>query len=681
MKTPLSIFNNFPFARLTIAFIAGIIIRNYFDNVAPVFLIPILILIFLTLLLSISRRDSLVKMRILSLFLFLSLVGSGFLYTHYYIQTLFDEIIPEKGTYSGVVLDKAPAKNDRFKYTIRLDCVKRNDSLKYVNEKILLYNSDSTTNAVIEPGKRVLFQSTLYEIKENKNPCEFDYHNYMKIKGIRYQTFVKSGIALTQSEHLNLKTSALNLRSRLMKMYRDEGIGGDEYSVLCALTLGDQNYISNEVKSSFSASGAMHVLSVSGLHVGIVFLIINFLLKPMDKKKGMKIPKIAMLLIFLWFYAFISGLSPSVLRSCSMFSFIVIGENLQRRTNTYNTLAVSAFSLMRINPLIIYDVGFQLSYMAVISIVFFQPRFSALIKTKNGITKYLWDLLTVSIAAQLGTTPVSIYYFHQFPTYFLISNFIVVPLAALILYAALPFFFLSFIPFLKHILAFALNYMTWFLNHSVQFIENFPGSVIPGIWITSFSMILLYGLIIFLTLFILRKRSVSLFATFSILLILLSSGILKEIRCSQQKMIIIYNNSEPLISYLDGKHHYYYSTAKEIKSYSMNELKSVSGYYRTSPPQKIEDADNKSFISGKGYVYLNGNLIKMEDKFSQKSYSEIDFDLIYDTGNSTIEIPLGKGTNRLDEKSATINQQLKTNQLVNLKTEGAFVLNLKTMGH
>lgn len=673
MKPQTSIFNSFPFVRFTLAFITGIIIRNSFDNVRLVFIIPAVLPIIVTTLFLFKAKNSFQINRIFSFSVFLSFICAGFLYTHFYSVSLFDEDIPDQGSYSGIILEKAPSKNDRFKYTLKLDCVKRNDSLKYVKEKIILYNSDSLSNIEIEPGKRVLFQSRLFEITQSNNPGEFDFKSYMKNKGIRYQTFINGGIVFTESEKLNLKTSALNLRTKLMRMYRNAGINGDEYAVLCALTLGDQNYISNEVKSSFSSSGAMHVLSVSGLHVGIIFLILSFLLKPLNKSKQLKLLKIMILLIFLWFYAFISGLSPSVLRSCSMFSFIVIGENLQRRTNTYNTLAVSAFVLMLINPLLVYDVGFQLSYMAVISIVFYQPKFGALVKTENKILKYLWDLVTVSLAAQLGTTPISIFYFHQFPTYFLISNFVVVPMAALILYGGMLFFAFSFIPFISNWLAFLLKYMTWFLNHSVQRIELLPGSVIEGLWISGFTMMLLFSLIFFSTVFAIRKKGIYLNISLSLLLILLGIDTKNEITSNNQKLILIYNNKEPLISFVEGKNHYYYSTTNEINKYSLATLKNVSGNLRTSFPERIETTDSIRFKTGKEYIYFDGNLIKLENKFSKSHYSDIEFDLIYNLSESSVTI----SKDFINRTSNNMKENFINGQTYFLKNDGAFVLFLQ----
>jgi competence protein ComEC len=680
MKPRTSIFNNFPFVRFTAAFIAGIIIRNIFDKVPTIYLVPIILLIIITLLFFFRLKRSIRADRFLGISVFISFLGIGFIFTQFYLNGLFEKNIPLDATYTGIILDKAPSTSDRFKYTLKLDCVKKNDSLKSVDENIILYNSDSLSNAQLEPGKRVLFQSRLFEIINSNNPCEFNYKKFMKVKGIRYQTYIKGEIALTEYEHFNLKTSALNLRTKLMKMYQSAGIEGDEYSVLCALTLGDQNYISNEVKSSFSASGTTHVLSVSGLHVGIIFIIISLLLKPLDKSKRLKLLKILILLVFLWFYAFISGLSPPVLRSCSMFSFIVIGENLQRRTNTYNTLAVSAFVLLLINPLMVFDVGFQLSYMAVISIVFYQPKFSSLIKTKNIILKYLWGLITVSIAAQLGTTPVCIFYFHQFPTYFLISNLIAVPMAALILYAALPFYAFSFIPFLSKWLAFLLKYMTWFLNHSVQTIELLPGSVIKGLWISDFALILLYLLIICFSIFVILKKGIYLNISLSLIIILLGLNLKKQFSSYRQNLIIVYNNrTEPLISFIEGKKHYYFSTSTEIGNYSQQSLKNVSGFFKTSLAEKLDSSEQKNCEIDKEYLFYDGNLIKLENKFSKDHFTGVKFDLIYNLNEPSIKISENnkyKVLKRGIKESVNEINPIKP-RIFNLKEEGALLLEIQ----
>ncbi len=596
MKPKLSAFNYFPFLRFSLAFIAGIILEEQFGvGQASFFLflgLCVLLVIFSILLKKSPSRDYYI-----SIMLVLAFVAVGISYTYSYKRDQFKKDPTLKAMYAGIVQDKAPSTNNRWKYTVGLKCSRTNTNFEMEKEKILLYVSDSISNTKIEPGDEIIFMAQLREISNSKNPGEFDFKKYSQRNGIRYQTYVYEPVTKTGIVQYRVKTIALNLRTKLMKLYREAGIDGDEYAVLGALTLGDTNYISNEVRNSFAASGAMHVLSVSGLHVGIIFIVLNFLFSPMNKKPALKPFKVLFLLLSLWFYAFITGLSPSVLRSASMFSFLVIGDNLNRRTNTYNTLAVSACLLLLINPLTLFNIGFQLSYLAVASIVFFQPKFSALITTKNKASKYLWDLITVSLAAQLGTTPISILYFHQFPSYFLLSNIIVVPAAAIILYLGMAFFFVSFIPGISHALAFLLKYTTYLLNHSIQFIENLPGSVIDGIYFTFITSVFLYLLIISISAFFITKKGRNLAFVLCTLVLLQAVGLIKDLESITQRRIIVYNNySEPLVSIINGKDHYYYSPEKDLEKISQQLLETASMYYRTQKPVALE---NNHIVPGK----------------------------------------------------------------------------------
>jgi competence protein ComEC len=589
----------------------------------------------------------------------------------------FRDEIPAEGVYSAIVSEKAPSTNNRFKYTAKLECVKSDHSFQLINEKIVLYCSDSLANKVIEPGSEIIFKTHLYEITSNKNPGDFDFKHYMRLKGIRYQATVKKDITITDSKRDNLSTIALNIRTKLMRLYREAGIDGDEYAVLGALTLGDKDYISNEVKSYFSSSGAMHVLSVSGLHVGIIFMVLNLLLKPLNKSTKLKIIKVLLLLGSLWIYAFITGLSPSVLRSTSMFSLLVVGENINRKTNTYNTLAVSAFILLLLNPLIIFNVGFQLSYCAVFSIVFFQPRFASLYKPKNKVVKYGWDLFTVSLAAQLGTTPISIYYFNQFPSYFLLSNFIVVPAAAIILYLGMLFFAVSFIPFISGAIAFCLKYITFALNYSVKTIESLPGSVVENIAISLLAVVLLYLLMAFVSSFLLTKRGVYLFSTLTTLILLLSMNIWAEIERNTQQKLIIYNNrTEPLISYIDGSNHYYFTPSDTIGNYTSQMLKNCSRYFRTSAPRCIEKGKGNKFQQqiltiGELQIAINGKKIK-------KTPNEFTSDILLNPSEMVVAINQSEKF-ELERKNIqpSFEKKQNENKYYDLKNDGALILFLK----
>jgi competence protein ComEC len=619
-------------------------------------------------------RDKLTSVVILSIFIL-----AGFTYSEAYKNRQFPHDIPVNGIYTAIVHEKVPSTNNRFKFTVKLECAKENNNLLLVNEKIVLYSSDTVTNRLVEPGNEIVFKAQLYEISNNKNPGEFDFKSYMSKKGIRYQASVKSGITISATKRNTLQTTALNIRTKLMNLYREAGIDGDEYAVLGALTLGDQNYISNEVKSYFASSGAMHVLSVSGLHVGIIFLVLNFLCKPLDRRNNLKVPKVIILLGFLWIYAFITGLSPSVLRSTAMFSFLVIGENSNRRTNTYNTLAVSAFLLLLINPLLLFDVGFQLSYIAVFSIVFFQPRFASLIKTKNVVSKYLCDLVTVSLAAQLGTSPVSIFYFHQFPSYFLLSNILVVPAAALILYLGMLFFTVSFIPYLSYIIAFLLKYLTAGLNYCVRTVETLPCAVIEGVSISLFTVVMFYLLMASVSSFIITKRGNLLLLSLTTLSVLILLNIFVEIQRINQEKIIIYNNrNEPLISYIDGKNHYYFSTSDSLGKYSLGLLKSATEKFRTKKPVCMVDERTTDLNNKVRDLKINGIPVSIVtknaptgDNLSQdaiKFYPTESYVSFNPFGNYSIE---GFGQDSINTNGKNENLQFS------VKNNGAFILDLK----
>jgi competence protein ComEC len=679
MKPRSNILQKVPILKFAFAFLLGIIIRDSFTIFPTVALVPILVFFLLSFFFYFLSEKALFYSKLYGISVLLFFICFGISYNHLYKSLFFNDKLPQKGIFTGLVLDESPTTHNRMKYTVKLDRVQREYSTRRVSEKILLYSSDSVANLKIDPGKRITFNGWINEISNSNNPGDFNYKRYMNIRGIRYQCNIKSGIEITGNNHINLHVTALNLRTKMLEKYAEAGITNDEFAVLGALTLGEKNFLSNDIKNSYVASGSMHILAVSGLHVGIIYFIINFLLIPLNRNKKLKIVKVSIIIVFLWIYGFITGLSPSVLRSCTMFSFIVVGANLNRRTNIYNTLATSAFVLMLINPTIIYEIGFQLSYLAVISIVFFQPKFSSLIKVDNKILNYLWGLITVSIAAQLGTTPVSLFYFHQFPSYFLLSNLLVVPLSGVILYIAFAFFCLSWIPLLSNILAFILKINVFLLNFSVQTIESIPGSVVQGLWISELTMILLYILIISLSALFLLKKGRYLVTSLSVLVILLGLNCVKIIDRQQQQIVIVYNNySEPLISFIDGHYHYYYTKNEKLSDYSRRILTTVSGQFGTADPICIkENTGNKDLIQKDKYALFNKILLNFENISPQKERNKL-FDLMIDWNKLTIKIDSLQKFNlhKIENGKLTSLKGIKSDKIHSLKNDGALLLAL-----
>ncbi|GAB1308805.1 ComEC/Rec2 family competence protein [Urechidicola sp. KH5] len=301
-------------------------------------------------------------------------------------------------------------------------------------EGIVLLNIDKEYQDKIVVGSSILIQSEFKPILPPLNPYYFDYRKYLEKKGVYHQLFVNTNsLKVINSEKSSFLSIADQVRSEVQSKWLQYNLPQEQWSIVNALLLGQRQEISPELLEQYTNAGAIHILAISGLHVGILLLILHWLFKPIERFKYGKIFKFVLILVVLWSYAFIAGLSASVVRAVSMFSAVAIGMTLKRITNVYNTLTISMFFLLLIYPYFLFDVGFQLSYLAVYGIVWLQPMLYKLWIPKWKLIDYFWKLLTVSVAAQLGIIPLSLYYFHQFPSLFFISNLAVIPLLFVVL--------------------------------------------------------------------------------------------------------------------------------------------------------------------------------------------------------------------------------------------------------
>ena len=368
---------------------------------------------------------------------------------------------------------------------------------KPVDGKILLYLQPSASTENLRYGDLLLVHADLARIAPPCNPDAFDNQQYMRRRGIYYSGFVRNG-AWERVGHRpanRLKFLAQQARNRLTDLYIHAGMTGNELDILKAILLGDDDTLDPELKASYSSAGVSHILCVSGMHVGIIFMIISFLLKPLDLFRSSRILKTVIVMLVIWLYAHITGLAPSVTRSATMFTFVAVGQLLNRNTNVFHSLFASAFILLIINPLLLFEVGFQLSYLAVAGIVLFQPKLSAVYKCRTRIGNYFWELLTVSVAAQLGTSPISIYYFAQFPNYFMVSNLCVIALSFAVIITGVALLPISFIPLIPKYLTWLLTMEIKIMNTIITFIEKLPHSVTSDIDYHIVQVFLLYGVI------------------------------------------------------------------------------------------------------------------------------------------------------------------------------------------
>ena len=281
----------------------------------------------------------------------------------------------------------------------------------------------------------VYITKTVFEtVPPPLNPGQFNYKNYLEKKYLYHQLFVsKNKLLKLPSNQQTLLGMAKNIRKHINQRLNTYSFKPNERAIINALLLGQRQNISDAVYTNYTNAGAIHVLAISGLHIGIILIILNFVFKPLERLRHGLFIKTIMLLIILWGFAIIAGLSASVTRAVTMFSIVAVGMHLKRPANIYNTLAISIFLILLFKPLFIFDVGFQLSYLAVFSIVSIDPYLFRLWKPKYWILKVYWHTLTITISAQLGILPISLYYFHQFPALFFLTNLLIIPFLGIIL--------------------------------------------------------------------------------------------------------------------------------------------------------------------------------------------------------------------------------------------------------
>lgn len=363
--------------------------------------------------------------------------------------------------------------------------------------KLLLYFSKKIGEPHWNYGDQILIKGSPQELKSPANPGEFDFKRFLSFKNIYHQHFVKEGelAFLSSTEKKGFVYYSQHARKWAAQTLNQYIHGAQQQAIAQALVLGVTDGIDNELLSAYSASGALHVLSVSGLHVGIIYALLLFLLKPMKRFSWSRWLVAIISLLCLWTFAFVTGLSPSVLRAVTMFSFVAAARPFGVRTNIYNTLAASAFVLLLYNPYLIMSVGFQLSYLAVLGIVYIQRPLYQLWEIENRIGDWVWQITCVSVAAQLTTFALGLLYFHQFPVYFLISNLFVIPLSTVVLISGIVLLAASGLPFLASIIGKITWGLIWALNKIVFIVEDLPLSIINNIYFTTLQCWVLMGIL------------------------------------------------------------------------------------------------------------------------------------------------------------------------------------------
>lgn len=562
LATFMKIWNQAPLVRLIIPFIAGIIAAIvYTEQIQAVaqilvFLLSLIGAIVLAPKFKINYKHSWWFGSCVNAILFLIAFQLTIFKTDKLKPNHFSKFCTTDSYAIARIHEPPTVKTKSVKIIADIITIRTNDSWTSTSGKALLYFKKSKQSEALKYGDELVIHTSFKEISPAQNPGSFDYKTFLANHNIFNQAY------LDEDNWYDIHKNSGNafliysyaLRDKLLDLFRENEIEGKEFGVGAALLLGYTDKLDTDILTSYSNTGALHVLSVSGLHVAIIYLVLNWCLFFLDKFKHGTVIKALILLLFLWLYATLTGLSPSVLRAATMLSFVIVAKSFNRHTNIYNTLAASAFLLLSINPYLLTDVGFQLSYIAVIGIVYLQPKIYNWFSFNFWLFDQVWALTAVSVAAQLATFPLSLYYFHQFPNYFLFSNLAVIPLSTLVMYVGIAFMCLSKISILAKGLAWLFKWCVWLLNESVFQLEKLPFANLKAISITKWELALTYGFILVLLIFFLKQQTKHFLAAMFMFSLLLTLQLAEQnIQLKQQKLIVYATPKSSTIDFICGQ--------------------------------------------------------------------------------------------------------------------------------
>ncbi len=437
-------------------------------------------------------------------------------------------------------------KSYKANATLRYIVDSNNIQINKTGNVIVYFKKDSILPN-LEYGSTIVINKQLQLITNSGNPGAFNYAQQSLFKGFTHQLFLtKNDYALLAEKHTTVLQSFLYKTQKNVLAIISKYITGEkEKGIAEALLIGYKDDLDKDLNQAYSNTGTIHVIAISGLHLGFIYMLLVIAFKPLHKVKKLepilKFFKPIFIIAILWLFSLLAGGAASILRSAIMFTCIVIGDSLQRKSSIYNNLAVSAFIILCIMPYSLWDVGFQLSYAAVLSIVVFMKPIYNLIYTKNKALNWLWQLTAVTLSAQILTLPITIYHFHQFPNLFLITNIVAVPLSTIILGVELFLLLFSWFQPVAIVIGKLCNWLIALMNNYIEWCNGFSFAVTDYLQISLLYCYIMYAFIIATAYWLLQKYKPALFVALSIACILAFGYALQHYNISKQNKLIVYN--------------------------------------------------------------------------------------------------------------------------------------------
>ncbi|HEY2722798.1 MAG TPA: ComEC/Rec2 family competence protein [Chitinophagaceae bacterium] len=557
-------------------------------------------------------------------------IRSGQWYGRYY----------EKGNLVKVVLQEPlveKANSDKAIATV----IALSDGHKTVfcdGDLILYFQKDPALH--LNYGSQIIFSTPLQEIKNSGNPAAFDYKRYCLFQNITHQVFLKKGdfITINEKKRRLIDRILFPLRQKVLSIMRSNIPGEKEYGLAEALLIGYKDDLDKNLVQSYTNTGVVHIIAISGMHIALIYWLLAMLCKPLKRLRYSKWLIAAIIISGLWIFSLLAGAQASVVRSAVMFTCIVIGGQISRKASIYNTLAASAFILLCYDPFWLWDVGFQLSYAAVLSIVIFSKPIYHWFYIKNKILDSIWKLNAVSIAAQLLTTPFSLYHFHQFPNFFLLTNVIAVPLSSVIVLGEIFLCCISFIPFLASLSGKILHGLIWIMNSHIERIEALPYSLWSGLQIDFLQAGLLIIIVTGFSHWLLEKKKPGTWIGLLSTLLFMLARSHSFYNCERQQKIVVYDiPGHQAIDIIDGRHYLFIGDTALAADNFLNALNFKPGHilYRVNSIDHLSNI----FFSGNFLEYNSKRILVADDYYDFDTVSyKLPIDLLIISKNTRLDL-------------------------------------------
>lgn len=637
------IFKRIPALRLLIPLVAGILVQFHFKIGLNFFLyvaVGSLLLFGIFFFFKPTIKYSVRWLTGISITLLIIALGGCISYirnienNNLWVGKFYKNNVPVLLTLQEPIVEKPKS----YKALAQINALYINNNWQLTKGNALIYFRKDSSKPSLQYGSQIIVIKNLLPIINAGNPGGFNYAQYCAFQKIHFQVFLndKEYAVLPNLNTNYFDNLILKTKLKVLKILRKNITEPNQLSIAEALLIGHRDDLDRDLVQSYSNTGVVHIIAISGLHLGMIYGLLILLFKPFRRFKSTNFLKPIFILLVLWGFCFVAGAAPSILRSAVMFSFIVVGEAMSKKTTIYNSLAASAFLLLLINPFNLWDVGFQLSYCAVLSIVAFQKKIRNLFYIKNKLIRFLWNLNAVTLSAQVLTLPIVLYHFHQFPTLFIVTNLIAVPFSGLILYMEILLILINSFITLSLILGNVIGYCINLMNKFILFADSLPFSVLPSIQISIVQACILFASIICFWIWVNSKKIKWMVIALSFLAAFFIVRCIDFINKSNQQKIIVYNvPNHTAIDLIEGRNYQFIGdTILTEDGFLRNfHIKPSRILHRVSPNNQLPHFSIQNNI-----ISCNGKSILIIDKRLETPLRnpKIMVDVIVLTNNPTI---------------------------------------------